>query len=297
MFVQPSPSGEGFFFSPLASRGGVAVCFHHYPPATSSSGEDPTMNTRSLLFLLPLAIGCQSDLEVTPEVEAAIAAMNDATTGTLFAAELMTNFNESESAAAAKDDPCPTVVRETGQVVLDYGDGCIPDSGLLLYEMGGTVTLEYSTLQRSVEATLDQLTYDGNSINGTLAASYSLLGGGTGLDIEEAVDLTFMVDGSDIALQQDLLLLLRATYLEATGSLVYQDPLDTFDMTVDTVNFAYDDLWASCPLPNAGAITVDYDTFSVMMEFHADSPSTGEATVTYKGHSGEVNICAYMGYL
>ena len=35
----------------------------------------------------------------------------------------------------------------------------------------------------------------------------------------------------------------------------------------------------------------------VSITFHEDTPQTGLATVTYQDMSGEMDVCAYLGYL
>lgn len=259
--------------------------------------------TAGLVLLLALP-GCRRrdteadihPIDPTPEMEQAIAAAHDSMTAARMAAELTHSIDE-DLQGNLKQDGCPEVTRTLTSVTLDYGTGCVPDSGLLNGVVAGSVTLQREPAQRTLTGTFDTLTYNGDTVDGTVTGTYTRLGGGNGIDLSETVDLVFNVGGTIVTVVQDLQLNVRATHVVVNGSAEYDDSTTWFDLDVDDIDFAYEDLAAVCPLPGAGIITVTFDTTTVTIEFHDHSPDTGYATVTFGPISGDVQVCEYLGLL
>jgi len=148
--------------------------------------------TANALILPVLLSACNKEEDFTPteEMETAVMAWNDATSASMLAAELMNPLASEDDGAAKSVDAkaegyCPEVTSTTSSITLDYGEGCVPDSGLVPYEVSGSVTLERDYIARSLTGTADELVYGPAAVDGYVTASYSLLGGGTGVDIHE----------------------------------------------------------------------------------------------------------------
>jgi hypothetical protein len=235
-------------------------------------------------------------IDPSPEMESALTASNDALTATLVATDITRTVDDAVGSKPMKAGTCPEITREVGQIVIDYGTGCVPESGLVPGTVAGTITLDRDAVARTVTGSFDALTYDGQTLDGTVMASYTLLGGATGIDLAQAVDLTLTTGNATIHVTSDAQVGVRATNVTLDGNLSIDDGTTERLLGADGIEMAYADLaTAACPLPRAGTLAVTWDQVAVTITFDADSPSTGYATVTSGVLSGDVPVCDYLG--
>lgn len=260
---------------------------------------------RTLLIVTAMALvtlwGCRRRDEVvidpiTPsaDMETALEVTNDVTTATLLATELTMAVGADEE--SQKANTCPIVTRSLGSLTIDYGTGCVPESGLLPGEIAGSLTLTRDALNRTVTGTFTGLTYNQHSIDGEVSGSYTRQGT-DGLDLMESMDLTIGVGGDSLDLVEDLTVQIRQTEVVLEGAVDYTDPTSVFSLDADGVAMNYVDLLASCPLPHGGMVTVAWESKVVTIEFQEHSPDTGYVTVSMGPVSGDVPLCEYMGFL
>lgn len=235
-------------------------------------------------------------IDPSPEMEAALAASNDALTATMVATDITRTVDDAVGSKPLKAGTCPEITREVGQIVIDYGTGCVPESGLVAGTVAGTITLDRDLQGRTATGSFDALTYDGHTLDGTVMVGYTLLGGTSGVDLVEEIDLLLTAGSATVHVTSDVEVGVRATHVTVDGDLTYGDGTTDFLLDAAGLELAYADLaTAACPLPRAGTLAVTWDQIAVSIAFDADSPSTGYATVTYGTLTGDVPVCDYLG--
>ncbi|MBT3221481.1 MAG: hypothetical protein HN348_20560 [Proteobacteria bacterium] len=234
--------------------------------------------------------------EPTPEMEEGLTAVNDAIGASLVTAEAARYVT-----SARRDGTCPTVT-QTGDitaltVAVDYGvEGCVPVDGLVPYAMAGGVALTLATNELSVG--FNQLTCDGNAVDGAIT------GGVSGLSIADGVEISLVsdldIDWVDwpVALEEDFTASINfgAATLDGEGEVI--NPDGTFGLDVNEVKFKYEDILAACPLPSSGDIVVTVNGEEITIKFDNKSPNSGEVNVQQgKKKAKNVPLCDYLEYL
>ncbi len=190
------------------------------------------------------------------------------------------------------EDDCPYVTHGDGTVTVDYGDGCIPDSGIVFGEISGAATATIDLDERAISGSFDQLGYMGYEIDGELGVDFTREAG-VGIDLLQQMDLTFTAGATVLSLYEDLQLTLRYTYMLVDGEIDYDAGWDSFDIEFEDVQWDYDNLTLTCPLPSSGSLRVQWEVFNVLFTFDEDSPQTGVVDVESNHNDGDFNICAW----
>lgn len=234
------------------------------------------------------------------DVEDAVRAISEAMGISFLATELgqaMTTEDSSDTGDPPQltlmdEDDCPYVTFGEGTVTADYGEGCVPDSGILFGEIAGSVSASIDREARSVSSAFDQLSYLSYGIDGTLGLQFTREPG-VGIDLIQQADIHFTDGPATLSLYEDVLLTLRYTYLLVDGEIDYDAGWDSFDIEADEVKWDYDNLTLTCPLPSSGTMRVQWDVFDLTFTFDSDSPQTGVVQVDGARNSGDFNICAW----
>ncbi len=250
------------------------------------------MRTVTPAFLLLAACGADpaAGVEGIEGSEAALAATDEAIEVSLVSIEAASSVG---AAGASQGGACPEVSWEGGlsefTLSADYGAGCTPDSGLITQELSGAVSLSYADQVLTVE--LDELSTAESSVDGVVSGSYERAGGALILELEGA--LAAEIEGQGLAVEERLLSEVGATELSLDGWVdITRDDGSAPALELDGLRFRYADLAGACPLPYAGVVTAEVDGQVVVITFDADSPSTGEVTVSAGRASQTANLCA-----
>ena len=250
------------------------------------------------LFVLSSLVAFSAcNIEPTPEMEEGLTAVNDAIGASLVTAEAASYV----TGASARDASCPTVTQDGSltsfTVSVDYGaEGCIPATGLVPYTMAGGLSLTYSNTSLSVG--FNQLTCDGNAVDGTITGGFSGLSLTDGVEVSLASDMA--IDWADwpVDLTEDFTtnININAATLDGEGEVI--NPDGTYGLDVNEVKFNYEDVFAACPLPSSGDIVVSVNGEDITIKFDSKSPNTGEVNVQQgKKKAKNVPLCDYLEYL
>jgi hypothetical protein len=234
------------------------------------------------------------------EVEDATRAISEAMQINFFATELgqaatsdeASDTSSSMLAMMLDEDDCPYVTLGDGTITVDYGEGCIPDSGILFGEISGSMSATVDREARSVSGTYEELSYMGYGIDGTMGLQFTREPG-VGIDLVQQMDLTFTDSNISLSLYEDVMLTLRYTYLLLDGEIDYDAGWDSFDIEANDVKWDYDNLTLTCPLPSSGSMQVQWAASDVTFTFDEDSPQTGMVEVEGVRNAGDFNICAW----
>ena len=255
------------------------------------------MKRAAALSLAALLTGCEAHDahdELPPEVEAAAKAVNDADQSLAWTAEVISYADAVTSPPAA---PCPAVARSGGlsefTVVVDYGEGCSPTSGIA-ETVSGSFTLDYAA--GALTVSFDDLTADGRSIDGYVAGSYAAVDRG-GVDLALESDLVFDAEAGEVWTRHEADVGLTLDDVTVDGAWSLLSPEVEADTLAEGIAFHAEDLVGDCPLPYAGTYTVTMDGETVSVAFDEDSPQDGTAAVSYRGRTYEVNLCELAGAL
>lgn len=245
-------------------------------------------------IMLTLALlGCSP--EPTEEMLDAVVVTNDLISSNLVAAESASFVAAEET----RDGFCPSVSKDGGlldfTVLVDYGEGCTPTTGLVPYEMSGALSVAYAS--QTLDVTFDELTCEGASVDGTITGSYAGASFSDGVEITLTTDIEMGWLDWPVELTEDFTAGIgpSTASLEGTGSLV--NPSGSYAIGVTDLEFDYVDVWATCPLPNSGTIDVDVNGVSVSVTFDEDSPDDGTVEVSQGKKSVDIPLCDYVMYL
>jgi len=230
-------------------------------------------------------------IEPTEEMKTAIQAVSEALEMNLVSSELAGAAAGEETDGSDRSN-CPEITHGEGTVTVDYGEGCIPDSGILFGELSGSMFLTLDIDNLTVAGGFDELTYANFAVDGNMALTYEREPG-VGIDLTQVMDMTFTEGPATFAIDEDLALTLRWTYLELDGSIDYDAGWESFFMAADTLRWDYDNLTLTCPLPTGGRINVQWEMFDVTITFYETSAQTGVAHVDAGTLDSDVNICAW----
>lgn len=172
---------------------------------------------------------------------------------------------------------CPAVSRVQGFATIDYGDGCVPDSGLVPVGMGGSVRLDIGA---RVTADLDGLFVGDVALDGALDARATPV---------SSVDTTLKLDQLDpdavvialtLGLGQAPPYSIHGTAQRNEGGVGV--PLD-FDEVVLPID-------GDCLAPTSGAITIEQGLYDVTFTFSDDGTASVDRS---DGAVGELDVCAH----
>ncbi len=248
-----------------------------------------------ILSAAPLLLLACSDDALPTEAEGALPAISDLNTISLITTEVASQVISSSTREAS---PCPEIIREGSAtdftVTADYGEGCVPDSGLVVDEVSGAAHVGYADKELTVG--FSALSTYSAQIDGAITGSYESAGS-SGLVLLLDSALTLATVEGELVVAESLVASvgLQETSLDGQGSLLA--PYGSYEAVVDRIAYRYADLTGTCYLPYTGSVSVDVDGQSVTVAFDEDSPETGIATVTYRGQSWEVLVCDYVGAL
>lgn len=243
------------------------------------------------VLLLSLLSACGG---LPPEAEEAIVAANDMLATTLVVAEGGQNVREREGSLGKAASPdCPTITREGGltdfTVEADYGQGCVPDSGLVPVPVSGAVSLSYASQVLSLA--FAEWAVDGQGVDGTVSGSYESLVGGLTLSLDS--DLAFSGEGLPSSVVEAITAALGVTEVEldGEGAVTYPDGAAYGALATDVI-LPYANI-QSCPVPDSGKVVVDQDGLVTTLTFIGD----GQVTVEHGKLSVDVPLCDYPGGL
>lgn len=258
------------------------------------------MSSFRVLVVL-LSAGCASQARIAEEMQDALVRTNEALALSLVALEPTSYGIDPE---ATLDDgyrhpasgPCPSNEHDTDDpdqfvAELDYGDGCLPRSGLL-----PTIVADSSVL------TWDAGHFDVD-YGGVLLALANVVEGSALGQVEQ-------VDGVDerVTLEADLSVAGEEARLDGATSLAAVLTPDevTIDgevtlgggvvVSLEGVRLPYDEVRGECPTPTAGVATVTGGDKDLVVDL--GEPGAGEVTVT-RGHraSDPTALCGFDSWL
>lgn len=241
-------------------------------------------------LLALLACGEDPVTETLPvEAEPYLVASSDTLAASALAVETASHVAERGERVG---DTCPMVTR-TGSlteftVVADYGEGCVPDSGVFPQEIAGSAQIAYA--ERALTLRFDSLSVDGHSVSGSVTGSYEGLVGG--LTLALLADLSFTGDGPS-EVDADLVAEVGATSCQLDGSAqTVAASGDSYALEATALVLDYAAL-ATCPVPSSGTLVVALSATEATLTFTGD----GAVTVTWGGRDYEVDGCAYLSNL
>lgn len=177
--------------------------------------------------------------------------------------------------APETEPACPAVSRIQGFSTLDYGEGCVPDSGLVPDGLSGSVRLDIGD---RVTTDLEGLALGGISLDGDLDARATPV---------SSFDTTLKLDQlTPDAVELDLTVGLG----QAPPYLIHGDAQRNEGGVGVPVTFEELELegGGDCLAPSAGAITIEQGLYDVTFTFKAD----GKAQVARSdGQEGELVVC------
>lgn len=247
-----------------------------------------------------LTTGCTSRSRVAEEMQAALARTNDGLGVALAALEPASYAIDPESTL---DDgyrhpasgPCPSNEHDTADpdlfvTELDYGDGCLPRSGLMPTIVADAASLGW-------DAGGIEITYGGV----LLALSNAVEGSATGAVEAQGVD-------ERVTLDADLVIASDEQALTATAALTALLTPDTLELDgevhlgsgevvwFDGVRLPYDAIRGECPTPTAGTVTITGGDEDLVVDLAA--PGEGDVTVTRGGRvSDPASLCGFDTWL
>lgn len=243
-----------------------------------------------LLCTALIACGGASTGDVPEQVDAAVVASQEALQAAALTAEASKQVVGDSFRA---DNPCPAITKEGSitnfTVTADYGDGCVPDSGLIADEVSGSVGV--TAQEQSLTVDLGQLTTSGTTVDGSVKGAYAFAGvNALVLSMDADLSMTGTNNGHYV---QDIDLTLTLTDAQLMGTSVAAG--DVYEATVIFEMVVLDYASAAqgaCILPSSGTAYVDLDGLAASIAFDADTPATGTADVTVDGITYEdVPVC------
>ncbi len=253
-----------------------------------------TITRLSIVLLFTACRGADDPADestpLSPEEEQALEAANDALAASLFATDsasyVLAQPTRAVCPAIAKDGTITDFV-----VTVDYGDGCTPSSGLVAAEMSGGLAVAYATQQ--VDVTFDSLAADETSVDGWITGAYVAVGLGDGATITLDSELDF----ATVTTEQSLTAEIGSVGVVVDGTASVDSTEGSASSTIDAVSMDYLDIWAACPLPHGGSITVDVDGDEISVTFLEDTPQTGEVEVSFNAFTTTTTFCPYASAL
>jgi hypothetical protein len=234
-------------------------------------------------------------------ITAALADLNDVLALTAFSGDLNQDLDhepEDVIGRGGEGDPCPIRTFTTLSVSIDYGGGCVPDTGWTDDEISGAMTITVERVSHAITVAFDSLTINGLALEGSIAGSYDRVDGE--LQVDAAVVLEVTTSPGSVEFDASLTI----AFPGEGGVLV--DGAVTFTDTEDNESsITLAGLWfvelsgASCPLPSDGTATIVVPDMMapIVVTFDADSPSDGTASVAVGPVEEDVDVCALAGSL
>lgn len=219
---------------------------------------------------------------------------------------VMTSLMLVDLSAQLRDAPayrsggsCPeTDEHEAGGVVelsMDYGGGCIPDSGIVSTVVEGSGSLVYD--EPTVAVQVDAMGTGGAWLDGHAEGSWAELAGS---DVEITLDAELVATGEvEAEIDQVVVatLLADGSTLAGDVELLYEGESVAVALSLDDVHLAYNPRVDPCPLPQSGEIGVWLDGEETRLSFTPEASAEGEATVVHQGSVNEnVPLCDYAGF-
>jgi hypothetical protein len=222
--------------------------------------------------LLPLLVACGTE-SIGGSEEASLVRLMHVIEAVAFAAEV-----SGHGVLAAADPPteCPVVSGIQGFATLDYGEGCVPDSGLVLGPVAGSVRLDVGD---QVTTDVDGLQAGGVPLDGELTARATPVSHvELGLKLDGVEDLDEVELDITLGLGQSPPLRVSGTaQLNAGGVGV---PVTLADLMIPP---------SGCLAPEEGSATIEQGLTLVTFEFGADGMVHAS---TSRDAEGELDVCA-----
>lgn len=176
---------------------------------------------------------------------------------------------------------CPLVSRIQGFATIDYGDGCVPDSGLVPVGMAGSTRLDIGD---QVTTDMTGLSVGGIAVDGALDARATPVSAlDTVLKLDQA-DPDAVVVGVSVGLGQ-------APPYSIHGDAQRNEAGVGVPVTFDEVILA---AGGACLAPISGTITIEQGLYDVMFTFADDGTA---AVVRSDGAEGELSVCEHVNSL
>ena len=179
---------------------------------------------------------------------------------------------------------CPTVVRDGDQFLLDYGAGCVPDSGLTTELIAGTADLTVASGSGAFLGSITSFGVAPASLTASVSGSQSRAGDlftvdldlSDGLWVREGVESTWNAF-LEITGDQDTVSLFvdSGSLLGATAPAMR---IDVGDIAVPRADLA------GCFVPADGTLALFKDRGQANLTFSADSHASGNITANFNDH-------------
>jgi hypothetical protein len=221
--------------------------------------------------LLPLLVACGTE-SIGRNEESSLTRVLRVVEAVAFAGEVT-----HHGVVDAPDPPttCPELSGIQGFSTIDYGDGCVPDSGFVLGPVAGSVRLDVGD---EVSTDVSGLTAGSVVLDGALTARATPV---SGLQLDLGLD---GVDDLD-EIEMDVTLGLgQSPPLRATGTAQLNSAGVGVPVTLEEVEIPP----SGCLAPESGVATIEQGLYTVTFEF---APDGVVAVSTSRGAEGELDAC------
>lgn len=253
----------------------------------------------SILLAAALLGSCSEDGAEDDELaQDALGAASDGLAGALVTAE--TTEYVAEGGWQRGVGTCPEVTREGAlerTVTVEYYS-CVPHSGLHPFPMDGFYTIYAHVTNKTLEIDFgeNELEVGDKYVSGEIDADWDA--STENLELEVDGDITVGTDNFETS---SLSVALTRADVTFDGVMVYTDEGETeYYITFDDVVLGREESWDDCPIPHGGVMEVyvrDPRSDTVVIEFHENSPSTGDVTVRIGETTQEEYFCDYASDL
>ncbi len=231
-----------------------------------------------LILALVLA-GCPTtEAPPDPILPASLAAQTStaALMASTVAGELALNIAEPPGLGS-----CPSGTWDGDVLTLDYGDGCVPESGVTTELVSGKAVVTVAGGSGVFVGDLESLGFADLPLMGEVSGSTSRAGDLLSADVE-FVGLTWTEDGTEVSLDGLLEVAADADgfVLNAASATFFAGWNPIVEVDMEEVTAARGDLGA-CFVPDGGTIRMERDSWDATIAYSPDVASSGTVTVTF----------------
>ncbi len=230
------------------------------------------------------------DPSQSPESQQAALAAADAAEVTVLLANVVGGLapaDEARDEGAPEGPSCPEVTLGW-EVILDYGEGCVPDNGWTEEVVAGSVALSVAGEPAVLVVAFDAYTVGDETTDGFVSGGIELSPFTVLLDFD--LTRTDAEGTASAAGDLDLVFPGDGTFV-ADGTLSIVDRQDR-SAAVDAAALVWGDgPYGACALPESGTMDVTVGNSTVHVEFTADSPLTGEVVMSNDWWTWTQDVC------